>query len=92
MQKKKFEKYGNMEIQIENMQKKHIDNISIDKFDDFWNINILIQDLDCSSSFYIIAKYENDILGFAGINIILDEAHIANIAVRKDMRNLGIRL
>ena len=28
--------------------------------------------------------------GFAGINLILDEAHIANIAVRKDLRNLKI--
>ena len=28
--------------------------------------------------------------GFAGMNIVLDEAHIANIAVRKDLRNLKI--
>lgn len=28
--------------------------------------------------------------GFAGINLILDEAHIANIAVRKDKRRMKI--
>ncbi len=28
--------------------------------------------------------------GFAGINLILDEAHIANIAVKKDFRLNGI--
>ena len=28
--------------------------------------------------------------GFAGINIILDEAHIANIVVKKNQRRIGI--
>ena len=28
--------------------------------------------------------------GFAGINIILDEAHLANIVTKKDLRNKGI--
>lgn len=79
-----------MDIEIENMRDKHLNMINLDEFDDFWNINILKNDLNSKSSIYIIAKHQNNIVGFAGINIILDEAHIANIAVKKDMRNMKI--
>lgn len=79
-----------MEIKIEELSEKDLNLIKIEDFDDFWNINILKNDFFSTNSFYIIAKCENDIFGFAGINYILDEAHIANIAVRKDKRNLKI--
>lgn len=75
-----------MNILIEKMSKKHLDLINLNEFDNFWNMNMLREEISSTSSFYIIAKNENDIVGFAGINIILDEAHIANIVVRKDMR------
>jgi len=79
-----------MDVIIEEMLEDHLSLINIDDFDDFWNMNILKNDLSSPSSYYIIAKSENEIVGFAGINFILDEAHIANIAVRKDKRNLKI--
>ncbi len=79
-----------MDVTIRKMQKEDLSSIAIENFDDFWNSNILKNDVESESSFYIIAKSEEDILGFAGINFILDEAHIANIAVKKDKRNLKI--
>lgn len=79
-----------MDIKIEKMLEKHIESININDFDDFWNINILKSELSSPTSYYIIAKIKNDIVGFAGINIVLDESHIANIAVKKNMRLLGI--
>ena len=75
-----------MEIQIEKMLENDLNNLNLNEFDDFWNINILKQELKSDNSIYIIAKYKQEIVGFAGINLILDEAHIANIAVRKDKR------
>lgn len=80
-----------MEIITQKMLEKDLDNLDLDKFDDFWNKNILKQELKQTTSIYIFAKENNEIFGFAGINLILDEAHIANIVVRKDMRGLGIR-
>lgn len=77
-----------MEIKTQEMLEEHLKQININEFDDFWNMNILKQDLSLPYSYYIIAKCEEKIVGFAGINIILEEAHIANIAVKKDMRNL----
>ena len=79
-----------MEIKIEKLGPQDLAKIDISNFDDFWNINILKNDLKLETSYYIVAKFDNEILGFAGLNLILDEAHISNIAVRKDMRNLKI--
>lgn len=59
-------------------------------FDKFWSIDILKSDFENENSKYIVAKIDNEIVGFAGIKIILDEADIMNIAVRKDKRKLGI--
>lgn len=69
-----------------------IENISIENFDDFWNINILRSELakSDSNSTYFIVCCENDILGFVGTLKIFDEIDIMNIAVRKDKRKLGI--
>ena len=79
-----------MEIVVQIMTVEDLGNLNLNDFDDFWNINILRNELSNESSYYIIAKSENDILGFAGLNFILDEAHIANIVVRKDKRRLKI--
>lgn len=80
-----------MEIIIEKMRINDLDNINLDDFDDFWSYNILKEELLSDNSFYIIAKSANDILGFAGIKFLFDEAHITNIVTRKDSRNLRYR-
>ena len=79
-----------MNIEIEHMKLEHVNKINLDEFDDFWNINILKQELSTKTSIYIIAKHKDIIIGFAGINVILDEAHLANIVVKKNMRNQKI--
>jgi len=61
-----------------------------EQFDKFWSIYILKNDFENENSKYIVAKIDNEIVGFAGIKIIIDEADIMNIAVRIDKRKLGI--
>ncbi len=39
---------------------------------------------------YIVAEDEGDVVGFAGISIVLDEGHMTNIAVNKNLRGRGI--
>ena len=65
------------------------DNLYTD-FDDFWSYNIFKSELENENSRYIIAILNNEIIGFAGIWQVIDEAHITNIVVRKDFRKLGI--
>ena len=59
-------------------------------FDDFWSYNILKQELENGKSKYFVAKQENEIVGFAGVMLVIDEVNIMNIVVRKNKRNLGI--
>jgi len=81
-----------MDIFLEEMKFSDLATIDLENFDDFWNQNILKEELLSTSSYYIIAKYENDIIGFAGIKFLLDEAHITNIVTRIDKRNNGVRI
>lgn len=69
---------------------EEIKDILVSDFDDFWTYSILKDELNCSSSHYIVAKLNNEIVGFCGIKIVLDSADIMNIVVKKDFRNLGI--
>ena len=75
---------------IENMNITDIENLDISDFDDFWNMDILKDELTSETSQFICAKLENKLVGFAGIKIILDEADIMNIAVKIDYRRQGI--
>ena len=82
-----------MNVEITKMTLNDLDTISNilnSKFDDFWSYSVLKSELESQSSIYIVAKIKNKIVGFAGIKIIVDEADIMNIVVRKDFRNIGI--
>ena len=59
-------------------------------FDNFWSYNILKQELQNEKTTYIIAKENNEVVGFAGISIIFDEATLNNIVVKKSCRGRGI--
>lgn len=59
-------------------------------FDEFWSDSILKEELNAENSNYIVAKLNQKIIGFAGIKILVDEADIMNIVVKKDSRNQGI--
>ena len=78
---------------ISEMNLQDLENIKdclLTDFDDFWSYNILKQELENGKSKYFVLKQENEIIGFAGILLIIDEVNIMNIVVRKDKRNLGI--
>lgn len=59
-------------------------------FDDFWNYNVFKSELENENSKYIVAKNNAEVVGYAGIWIAIDVAHITNIVVKKDMRKCGI--
>ncbi len=65
------------------------DNLETD-FDNFWNYNVFKSELENGNSKYLVAKINNQIVGFAGIIPILDEADISNIVVHKNYRNQKI--
>lgn len=58
-------------------------------FDDFWNFEIFKEELVNNNSSYLVLRYDDEIVCFGGIKIILDEANIMVIVTRKDKRNQG---
>lgn len=83
-----------MDLKISKMTLDDLNNIKdilISDFDDFWNYDVLKEELECENSYVIIAKNNiNEIVAFACIKFILDEADIMNIVVKKSYRNNGI--
>lgn len=81
------------EYRNKKMNKNHLEeikeNLEVD-FDDFWNYNILKEELSSDSSKYIVAITKSEVIGFAGIKFALDQVDIMNIVTRKDYRNKGV--
>ena len=79
-------------IIIDDMTISDLDSISnvLEKdFDDFWSYNLLKEELTNRSSKVIIAKLNDEIIGFASISVVLDTAHITNIVIKKAFRGKG---
>lgn len=76
-----------MNVLIKKMCIDDLKYILLSDFDDFWTEEVLRGELLSSNSYYIIAKLEDSIVGFAGIKFLLDEAHITNIVTKIDKRN-----
>lgn len=82
-----------MNIVIEKMTESHLEKIKdiISKqFDEFWTASVLEKELQNNLSSYIVAACDGNVVGYAGIWVPIDEAHITNIVVKKDERRKHI--
>ena len=80
-------------IEVYKMSLNDLENIKeilVSDFDDFWNYSTLKEELSNANSYYLVAKSDNEILGFAGIKYVLNDADIMNIVVKKSKRKSGI--
>ena len=78
-----------MEIKIIKMTKEHLEQIKDilqEQFDEFWNANVLKEELENPLSEYIVAIEKEDVVGYAGLWKAIDEGHITNIVIRKNKR------
>jgi ribosomal-protein-alanine N-acetyltransferase len=78
---------------IEPMQKDDIEAVrEIDhlSFPSSWSAESYLRDLRNRSSYYIVARLNGDVVGYAGMWLIADEAHISTLAVRPDRRRCGL--
>ena len=74
---------------ISNMTINDLDEIKdilYTHFDDFWNYNIFKSELENSNSKYLVAKRNNEIVGFGGILKAVDDVHVTNIVTKKYYR------
>jgi len=59
-------------------------------FPDPWTPGIFREELATPGRAYVVAEDECGIVGFAGVNALDEDAHLMNIAVRRDMQGRGI--
>lgn len=82
-----------MNLKIEKMTLDDLDSIQgilLTDFDNFWTYSTFIEELNNTNSYFIVAKNDDEIVGFAGLKVIVDEADIMNIVVKKSFRHNGI--
>ena len=73
LESKKFE--------IDELTLDDINLIDFKDFNTFWNKSTLEDELEANNTKYFKVTLENEIIGFAGIKIILDNADLMNIVV-----------
>jgi ribosomal-protein-alanine N-acetyltransferase len=81
------------EIIIKPIEDKHIDGIltiSLLSFPITWSKDSFEKELDNKFARYVVALKDNVVVGYGGMWIIVDEAHITNIAVHPEFRSYGI--
>ena len=67
-----------------------IEDYLISDFDDFWSVDMLKSELMGEKKSYLVAKQNDEIVGFAGFMRNFLEIEIMNIVVKKECRGKGI--
>ena len=76
-----------IEISVMNISDlKKIQNTLETEFDDFWNYNVFKSEIQNPNSIYFVAKFNDEIIGFAGALMIIDTEEITNIVIKKSFR------
>ena len=83
-----------MNVHIVPMTADHLDEIAALErvcFPDPWSRQMLAEELDNALSAFLVAlDSEGKVAGYAGLQVILDEGTVTNIAVRPDCRKQGV--
>jgi ribosomal-protein-alanine N-acetyltransferase len=83
-----------MHVRIVPMNGDHLDEVAeLERicFSVPWSRNMLAEELDNLLSAFLVALDDNDrVVGYAGLQVVLDEGYITNVAVRPEYRRQGI--
>jgi len=55
-----------------------------------WSVDAYLGELDNPSSLWRVALRDGRLVGFGGLSVIVDEAHVTSLAVDPEARGLGI--
>ena len=82
-----------MQKKILKMNEKYLEKLieDLNQFDEFWNEKILRDEFkNENSEYFVLVNEDDELCAFAGLWFNIDEAHVMNIAVRKNFRNNGL--
>jgi ribosomal-protein-alanine N-acetyltransferase len=55
-----------------------------------WTRGMFLAELEAPEGRYLVARKEGELVGYGGIRVFLDEAHLMTLAVREDLRRRGL--
>ena len=83
-----------MKVQIVPMNGDHLDEVAeLERvcFPDPWSRNMLKEELGNDLAAFLVAlDGQGAVAGYAGLQVVLDEGYILNVAVRPDCRRQGV--
>ncbi len=83
-----------MKVQIVPMNGDHLDEVAeLERicFPDPWSRNMLKEELENDLAAFLVAlDAQGAVAGYAGLQVVLDEGYILNVAVRPDCRRQGV--
>ena len=83
-----------MHVRIVPMTADHLDEVAeLERicFSVPWSRNMLAEELDNMLSAFLVALDDSGrVVGYAGVQVVLDEGYITNVAVRPECRRQGI--
>lgn len=89
-----WEKLGMMQnLNIRAMTEQDISAVAMlerENFSNPWTHEMLLEELALSCAQYFVAEVDGSVIGYAGMQIILDEGYVTNIAVSNAFRRKGV--
>ena len=83
-----------MHVRIVPMNGDHLDEVAeLERicFSTPWSRNMLAEELENDLSAFLVALDDQGrVAGYAGVQVVLDEGYITNVAVRPDCRRQGV--
>lgn len=85
---------GRPKVKIRQAEPKDLDAICECEqtcFDDPWSVAMLYQEIcENPSAVYLVLTHRGRVVGYGGMYIVLDEAHITNVCVLPEYRGMGL--
>lgn len=83
-----------MKVRVVPMTGDHLDEVAALErvcFPDPWSRNMLAEELENDLAAFLVAlDGQGAVAGYAGLQVVLDEGYILNVAVRPDCRRRGV--
>jgi ribosomal-protein-alanine N-acetyltransferase len=79
-------------LQFSRIQEEHLDDIleiEVEAYPEPWSRGMFLDEINNDRSYFFCAFLGDVLIGYCGFWLVLDEAHITSIVVRKEFRGQG---
>ena len=80
-------------MKIEKMTSEHLEQVcKIEKecFSHPWSLQSLESELNNDTSYFLVATENDEVIGYIGMSVVIDEGYIFNVAVNVNHRKKGV--